>query len=310
MTASADNGDPPLSPDDAFAVLGNETRMEILQVLSDSLDPLPFSELRDRVGVRDSGQFNYHLGKLVGHFVRQTDDGYQLSEPGRRVIEAVLSGAVTEVPDPEPTQLDMPCPYCGASVRVTYETTSPRPVQVSCTECAGAAEWIDPFEPGQIGTLRFSPAGLEGRSPSELLQAAVTREHLELLAALHNVCPRCTATIEHSLDICESHDSSDGLCEECNRRYVARLSSRCRNCLFRPEAGNAVSLALGTVDMLAFLANHGINPLTDPWGTVLHGAEEEVLSTDPFKVRYTFTIDDDSLTVTVDDALNVDTISP
>jgi hypothetical protein len=37
-----------------------------------------FSELRDRVGTRDSGQFNYHLDQLTGHFIRATDSGYEL----------------------------------------------------------------------------------------------------------------------------------------------------------------------------------------------------------------------------------------
>lgn len=95
MAAESDSGGPTLPPDDAFSVLGNETRMEIIQELADASDRLPFSELRDRVGVSDSGQFNYHLDKLVGHFVEDTEDGYGLRRAGERVIEAVVSGAVT-----------------------------------------------------------------------------------------------------------------------------------------------------------------------------------------------------------------------
>jgi len=54
MTGDPD-GTSTLPPDDAFAVLGNETRMEILRALGDADGPLPFSELHDRVGTRDSG---------------------------------------------------------------------------------------------------------------------------------------------------------------------------------------------------------------------------------------------------------------
>ena len=38
-------------------------------------DPRTFSELREAVGMRDSGQFNYHLDKLLGTFVRVTEEG-------------------------------------------------------------------------------------------------------------------------------------------------------------------------------------------------------------------------------------------
>lgn len=74
MTGEAD--DAVLAPDDAFAVLGNETRLGILRALWDAYNPqetdnsVPFSEFYDRVGFDDTGNFNYRLGKLTGDFVR------------------------------------------------------------------------------------------------------------------------------------------------------------------------------------------------------------------------------------------------
>jgi len=104
MSTGGDGADArTLPPDDAFAVLGNETRMEILRALGAADGPLAFSTLRERVGVRDSGQFTYHLDELTGHFVERSDEGYRLRRAGERVIEAVLSGAVTEAPEREPT---------------------------------------------------------------------------------------------------------------------------------------------------------------------------------------------------------------
>lgn len=50
-------------------------------------ESLSFTELRERVGVRQGAQFNYHLDKLVGHFVTKTDGGYSLRPTGHRVIE-------------------------------------------------------------------------------------------------------------------------------------------------------------------------------------------------------------------------------
>lgn len=63
-----------LPPDDAFDVLGNETRLGILRVLGEADGPLSFSALFDRVDYDTSGNFSYHLKRLEGHFIRETDD--------------------------------------------------------------------------------------------------------------------------------------------------------------------------------------------------------------------------------------------
>lgn len=52
MTSEADEENTMiLSPDDAFTVVGNDTRMEILQTLGEADQPLSFSELRERIGI-------------------------------------------------------------------------------------------------------------------------------------------------------------------------------------------------------------------------------------------------------------------
>jgi len=75
-------------PTDALEVLGNEIRMATLRELAEADGPLTFTELRERVGVRDTGKFNYHLTKLCAYFVRETDGGYELGHAGSRVIAA------------------------------------------------------------------------------------------------------------------------------------------------------------------------------------------------------------------------------
>lgn len=307
MSTNAEEGDTTiLSPDEAFATLGNETRMAILQALGEADEPRSFSELREKVGMSDSGQFNYHLDQLTGHYIRKTDDGYELLQAGRRVIEAVLSGTVTEVPDFESTQIDTSCPECGAPTEVRYDATEPRPVRHYCTQCAGFADWFEPADHGALGTYPLPPAGLHGRTPQEVQEAGSAWEHLEYLSAVIDLCPRCSAPVEHSITACESHDPIDGVCDNCNRRYAAQLSSGCPNCLFDLEDQFAATIALRSVEMLAFLTTHGINPITDPiWASVISPAEEQILSTDPFEARFTFTLDDDTLTLTVDEDLSV-----
>lgn len=105
-----------LSPEEAFSVLGDETRLAILRTLGDAADPLSFSALFDRVDYDDPSNFNYHLKKLTDHFVHKTADGYVLRQAGRRVVEAVLAETPAAEPRLERTQIDRPCFLCDAPV--------------------------------------------------------------------------------------------------------------------------------------------------------------------------------------------------
>lgn len=308
-TETADE-DTTLSPDDAFAVLGNETRMDILQTLAEAEDPIPFSELRERVGVSDSGQFNYHLDKLAGHFVDDSDDGYVLQRAGERIIEAVLSGAVTETPTIEPTRIDRPCPQCGAPVRLSYQQEW---VALSCTECPGyydgsiATEDSAPEEQlahGYLGGLSLPPAAVKGRTASEVYRVADTWAALETLAGAEDICPRCSAPIEQAVDICDDHDTSDGPCEQCDSRWQVTLESTCTICPYTQVGSLLLHLSSNT-DLIAFMSNRGFNPVRPIDVRQVLERNEEVLSTDPFKARMTYTLDEDSITLTVNDDLNV-----
>ncbi|WP_158056794.1 winged helix-turn-helix domain-containing protein [Halorussus halophilus] len=97
---------------DALEVLGNEIRADILRELSETDDALTFTELREAVGIRDTGKFNYHLTKLCSYFVRETKGGYELGHAGTRVIAAadpeIARGSSAEAEETET------CPVCGA----------------------------------------------------------------------------------------------------------------------------------------------------------------------------------------------------
>lgn len=306
MTSDVDGSDDTtLAPDDAFAVLGNETRMEILQTLGAADSPLPFSELRGRVGMLDSGRFNYHLDELVGHFVDRTEDGYELQRAGERVIEAVLSGAVTETPEIEPTLIDQSCQYCGGPVGVRYRDEQ---VTVFCTECTGIyGDSVGEDDHGHLGTLFLPPAGVEGRAAADLHRAAYIWGGLATMAAVSGVCPRCSAAIDESIDICEDHKVIDGVCESCERRYAVHAEFECTNCIYERSGAFGVALLTNT-ELVAFLTTHGINPVMPSSQSaigVVTDYDEEVVSIDPFEARFTFTIDGDALTLTVDDDLSV-----
>ena len=305
------NGETTLSPDDAFALLGNETRVAILRALGEADEPLSFSALHDRSDVRDSGQFNYHLEKLVGHFVRKDDDGYTLRRTGRRVVEAVLSGAVTETPSLERTPVDEYCEYCGAPIEVTWQHGS---VRMYCTECAGTyGRAYDegrgvPAGEGYLGRLPLPPAGVRDRTPEEVLRAAWTWGNLEIFAMASGICPRCSATVETSVRVCEDHDASDGLCPSCESVYAVAANVSCTNCIFVSGGGAVIALVANT-DLLTFVTEHGLNPVAPESIRVLNGVhgdyDEEILQRDPLRARFTFHIDDDSLALTVDENLAV-----
>jgi hypothetical protein len=101
-------------PADALSALGDETRLAILRALAEADGALSFSELRRRVGVRDTGRFNYHLAKLREHFVRESEAGYELGPAGTRVIAAAGAPVGADGTDPDAVAGE-DCPVCGES---------------------------------------------------------------------------------------------------------------------------------------------------------------------------------------------------
>ncbi len=293
-------------------MLGDESRLAILRALKDADEPLAFSEVYDRVEQTVTSNFNYHLGKLEGHFVQKTGDGYELRQAGRRVIEAVLSGTVTDAPEMKPTRIDMQCPFCGAPIAVGYQEER---VDIYCTDCTGlfgkvetVAELSAPGEYGSLGHMLLPPAGVQGRAAAETLDAAWLWSQLEFVARGSGLCPRCSALVEQSVTVCDEHERTEGACDDCGRNYAAHFHTRCTNC-GNVWHGIVGGILLSNTDLQAFLTAHGINivaPNTvDRALETLGNYEEEVVSTDPFRGRFTFTIADDSLTLTVDDDLSV-----
>ena len=311
MTNDSETGEAtPLSPDEAFSVLGDQARLGILRALAAADGPLAYAELYDAVEYDDSSNFSYHLDKLVGHFVRKTDDGYRLYDAGRRVVEAVVSGAVTDTPVVEPTETEKQCPFCGAAVAVGFQHGR---VEQSCTECPGLLRFAGSdgrrfTEYGSLGFFLLPPAGVQGRSPQEMLEAAWTWRHADFLTDSAGVCSRCSARLETSVDVCENHDADAGVCDECERRYALMFDLYCPNCDYDPSS-IAPGILLANTELLAFLTTRGINPFApeslNRTSQAIAQYDEEVVSTEPFEARLTFTADGDSITLTLDEDLSI-----
>lgn len=302
---------------EAFKQLGNETRLAILVALWEAYDPfddanaVPFSVLRERVGMRDKGQFYYHLDKLVGHFVRKSDDGYELRNAGRKIVRAVIAGTGLQETTLTPTEIDKSCPHCDAPVAITYEDEWLFQV---CTECDGTFADSDEFLSGTLTVWPFDQAGLSDRTPEEMFVtgAIATMEQYTMMNL--GICPDCFGTVDTSLDICHDHaPPSDALCPACERRYPIQarfVCTVCKNKMWGPPS----ILVVICPQAVSFYAERGIeieyeNPgladITQLTTLIREHDQANLISTDPPTVTVTFRCEDDQLRLTLDETLTV-----
>ncbi len=299
---------------DAFAVLSNETRLAILLALwdaHDSVNPedgISFSDLRERVGTTDSGQFNYHLEQLVGQFVRKVDDGYLLRRAGQKLVRTVIAGAGIEEPTLERTPIDVPCPYCGGQTAVLYDDEWLYHV---CTECEGGFAGTNEQPDGYLSGAALDPAGFGDRSPEELWAAALSRGYQDMKTMLEGVCNECSGPVNLRLKVCEDHDE-DGVCETCGRTPAALVILGCTVCK-NYHASSPRSLVLHHPAVVAFYYERGVEV------GYSHGEfeqirrrdrlatrnEQRVVSADPPRVEVTVRHEGDELRVTMDEDAEV-----
>jgi len=272
-----------LSADAAFGLLGNETRLAILRALSEADEPQTFSTLVDAVGMRDSGQFNYHLDKLLDSFVRKTEDGYALTEAGKHVVGAVLAGRYTKTLAGDPIPMDADCPYCDGSLAGVFDEES---VRVACEDCDRTV----------IG-LSVPPGVFEDYPREEwpLVAERWTRRTFETF--LRGFCSVChgpvTRTLELGVD--EIHDVFDAgaqyTCERCGGDMNA----------------NVEASVISHPAVVAFYHDHGIDVSETPiwefdWAVQ---PSATVVSEDPPRVEVPVEHDGDRLFLTLDEDAEV-----
>ena len=213
--------------EDAFGAVADETRVQILRELWDADGPLSFSELRNRVGVRDSGRFNYHLGELRGRFVEKDEDGYDLRFAGRELVGALHSGVFTEEASVEPTPIDGDCVVCDGALEAGYEDEQAR---VTCLDCGT-----------HVISMEIPPAFVDGREDD-------------------------IATAIDGYARTMARQFAAGFCSVCRGRVVGRLESgeeygpravfECQRC-GGSFHGFVTAAVLDHTDVLAFYRDHG-----------------------------------------------------
>ena len=295
------NRDSPASALDretAFSLLADETRVRILTELGAAtaspetgIPLLSYADLQSRVGIEDSGQFNYHLRKLVGHYIAKTEDGYRLRWPGMVLYRTLVAGLLTDEVDPEVGRFSVgvDCHRCGEPIEASlYETL----FRVRCWHCD--ANYADIYVP--------SP-GLIDSDPDALLQAVHLRNRHVLGSMVAGRCPWCASEV--TSEICSRDGSLPSLhdtrdldvyviyhCTECTGFQYAPIS---QVLLYRPA-------------VIAFYHAHEEDLTTIPawelpWAVT--DATTTVIETDPWQFRIDVPHAGKRLVTEVDECLNI-----
>jgi hypothetical protein len=285
---SVDGGDTDdTEPADAFALVGNETRAEILRVLGE--DPwvgLSFSELRSRAAPdMDSGQFNYHLQQLVGQFVRQTDDGYEMRPAGATLYRTVRAGTFNRRASVEPFDAGFDCYFCGAAVEASYEDGM---FDLSCSGCSHV-----------YSRTMAPPSAVEGVDPADLLARIDQYNRHNMLAFARGVCPICVNGVECTLM------PGEEVWTEGSERFDCFVNHSCDHC------GNEHFMTVGLAllyrpELVCFFYERGLDVTSVPhWELPFLMTDRDVTirAEDPWEVALETTYDGDRLALVVDEDL-------
>jgi len=115
------------------------------------------------------------------------------------------------------------------------------------------------------------------------------------------------AAVEWSVSVCDAHDAAESSCAQCGSRYAVDVAYRCPTC-GADHGGMFANHLLTEPVLVAVLLDHDVDPLSPPprrFSASVWVYDEAVRSEDPFEAAFTFTIDGDALTLTVDDLLEV-----
>ncbi|ELZ20791.1 hypothetical protein C477_06056, partial [Haloterrigena salina JCM 13891] len=266
-------------PTGPFEAVNNSTRLEILQALASAYsespaDPwLDYTELRDAVGMRDNGNFNYHLDRLEG-FVAKEAEGYRISRVGLEIVVAVASGSL----DPDWTwgPIDVPstCAYCDERQRLRYADGNLR------LECG---TWEHTLR------LSVSPRLLDSH-PIETLGERLTLHLQQRVAQVRRgICPECQGSVDGEVRFGIGnleHHYYHGECRQCGFQYGFDIGL----------------LVLSHPEVVALFADHGRDVRSTPLWELdfCTPGRETVLSTEPLRLRVDVERGDETLSLTLD----------
>ncbi|WP_255193818.1 DUF7351 domain-containing protein [Natronobeatus ordinarius] len=274
-----------LSPPEAFALVGDEVRTAVLRILLERYEhqPLSFSELYEAADVDDSGRFNYHLQRLVGHFLERTDEGYRLRDPGRKLAHAILAGTYTDSPSISRTDAPGTCYACGETALVASYGD-----ERFAIECAACGE--------DVLTVSFPPAGVTSRPPEAAIEAFDRWSTRQAALVADGICPACAGAMDASV----TFEPPDSLAVDVLPKF------RCRVCSYVGHVSFG-SVAIHREDVLSVLHRHGWERDRVYWSIehCVTDAHTTVESTDPVRISEAFPLEEATVSVTFDEDVGV-----
>jgi hypothetical protein len=257
-------------------LLNNEIRLGTLFALTEHQQRSPaspglsFTELRDRVEERPSGNFNYHLDRLTGILVKREGDQYQLTYRGKYLAGILTAGVYTDT-EQRRVPVDGSCPDCGGELTLIHADGL---LEVRCPEGHCYPRMYLPQSQIEHTAERDLPA----------VVAVLTQQAGEQIRA--GICPVCKGPSEKEL----TPESDDG------RTLVLR--GTCRTCGIKAQVGLGPTFVRHPA-VNRFLTERGVTPRDcPPWSEQFHegkGLTVRVPADSPLRSRLGFRADGDCL---------------
>jgi hypothetical protein len=131
---------------------------------------------------------------------------------------------------------------------------------------------------------------------------------------VEGICPDCSGPVEWSLDLCEDHDPSfREVYPNCQRQRPIIAREVCAVCKSSGEGTPSIKVMLHPA-VVAFFHDHGVDwgftGTTDFTDVIRHlklvsEFEQELVSTDPPRVRVTIQYEGDELQLTLNEEMHV-----
>lgn len=265
---------------DAFDAVGHPVRVDALRALADAhREAAPedarvtYSDLRERVGVRDSGNFNYHLDCLGG-LVEKTDGGYRLTRVGMRVVSALRSGFFDTDWTWGPVAAPGDCWVCGDALALRYEDGA---LHVTCGDDSHAL------------ALYVPPSLVQSQPADRLPEQVAFLENRWGGLTWQGICSECHGRVDgavRKVDAPLPHWAYHGDCGRCGFQHVLPVGL----------------YLLGHPDVRHFYLDHGVDVRTEPFWTLecCRPGAADVADTDPLRLVVDVTESDETLSLTVD----------
>ncbi|MCU4743064.1 winged helix-turn-helix domain-containing protein [Natronoglomus mannanivorans] len=277
---------------DSIGALGNRQRLEILLALAEAEWDhrtngyvLSFTELYDAVEGTSTSQFSYHLEKLVGRFVDETEDGYRLTDTGGRLVRAIFSGVYERPSAFEPVDLEGACLACDSTALVG--ACRDDGFVVTCADCEAT-----------LVTDYLPRSQTRSRTPAEIAESTGCRIWSTVVLVRGGVCPECYSRVDSTVESAELGD-----------RSFYTSASTCRECRFTIHLPVEVPVAFHPA-AIGFCWEHDISlfdvPIWELFGSIQSGTlSTTVLSESPFEATVEISRGGETLALEVDDSLTV-----